>query len=169
MAFLYAAHALAQRPQPRSYQPRIRLGDLTHAEVFQATRLPREAVQYWCDTLNDDLVHPTARSHALPVDTQVLAALSFYSSGSFQWMVGNGVGMTKASVCRAVDAVTNALCRHAREHIRFPATPDELIKNKLQFSRIAGMPNVVGCIDCTHIPLFAPTQHEEAYVNRKVA
>ena len=135
----------------------------------QATRMPRVAVKYWCDTLKDDvgLSHPTVRSHALPIDTQLLTAFSFYSSGSFQWVVGNATGVTKSSVSRTVEAVTNALCRRAAEHIRFPIN-NELLQQKRSFSQIAGFPNVGGAIDCTHCPILAPSDHEDAYVNRKV-
>jgi len=35
------------------------------------------------------------------------------------------------------------------------------------FSAIAGFPNTIGAIDCTHIPTKTPTENEEAFVNRK--
>ena len=33
--------------------------------------------------------------------------------------------------------------------------------------QIAGFPCVIGCIDCTHICIQAPSQNEQNYVNRK--
>ena len=32
---------------------------------------------------------------------------------------------------------------------------------------IAGFPNVIGCVDGTHIPIIAPSVDEVDYVNRK--
>jgi len=40
-------------------------------------------------------------------------------------------------------------------------------ENKQAFSVIAGFTNVIGAIDCTHIPIKSPANNEETYVNRK--
>jgi len=131
--------------------------------------MPRDAVQYWCDMLDEDLAHPSSRSHALPVDTQILTAFEFYSSGSFQWVVGNAEGMSKSTVSRTIESVTNALCRITPQFIAFDTDARKLLQSKVQFSKIAAFPNVVGAVDGTHIPILSPSAHEEAYVNRKVA
>lgn len=31
-----------------------------------------------------------------------------------------------------------------------------------------GFPGVIGCIDGTHVAIVRPTEHEEAYFNRKL-
>ncbi|KAI7799399.1 putative nuclease HARBI1 [Triplophysa rosa] len=42
------------------------------------------------------------------------------------------------------------------------------LKHFLQvFVKFPGFPNVIGCIDGTHIPIIAPSQNEADYVNRK--
>jgi len=82
----------------------IRLSDLSDDDIYQMTRFPRAAVNELIELMRDDLQHPTARSHAVPVDTQVLAALQFYGSGSFQWVVGRSCGISQSSVCLSVDA-----------------------------------------------------------------
>jgi len=130
--------------------------------------MPRDAVLEWCAILKTDLERTTGRSHALEVDTQVLTAFEFYSSGSFQWMVGNASGITKASVSRALESVTNSICRVAPRYIHFPDHPDQLVQSKLEFNKLAQFPNVDGAIDGTHIPIMAPSAHEDAFVNRKV-
>ncbi|KAK3521666.1 hypothetical protein QTP70_015599, partial [Hemibagrus guttatus] len=38
---------------------------------------------------------------------------------------------------------------------------------KEDFHRIAEFPNVVGCIDGTHIPIIAPSENEADFVNRR--
>jgi len=118
--------------------------------------------------LDEDLAHLSSRSHALPVDTQILAAFEFYSSGSFQWVVGNAEGMSKSTVSRTIESVTNSLCRVAPRYISFDTDPRKLLQDKLEFSKIAAFPNVVGAVDGTHIPILSPSAHEKAYVNRKV-
>ncbi|KAK0144667.1 putative nuclease HARBI1 [Merluccius polli] len=38
---------------------------------------------------------------------------------------------------------------------------------KEEFNRIAGLLNVLGCVDGTQIPITAPAENEADYVNRK--
>ena len=143
------------------------MDSLTDDKLFQSTRFPRRAIHELIDLPRDDLERQTARSRAVPADTQVLAALQFYSSGSFQWMLGQSSGMSQASVSRVITGVTDALCHLANRTITFPVIRQKIIDNKQAFSAIAGFPNVIGAIDCTRIPIKSPANNEEAYVNRK--
>jgi len=161
MALLYILHGR------KSWNDFVRVESLTDDELFQSTRFPRQAVHEIINLLHDDLKRQTERSHAVPVDTQVLAALQFYSSGSFQWMLGRSAGLSQASVSRIITGVTDALCKLANRTIMFPLNQQAITDNKQAFSAIAGFPNVIGAIDCTHIPIKSPTENEEAFVNRK--
>jgi len=110
---------------------------------------------------------PTARSNALPVETQVLAALQFYATGSFQWMVGRSCRVSQSSVSLAIDSVTHSLMKLAPNFITFPTDRPTILRQKLAFNAVAGFPNVVGAIDGTHIAIKSPSINEEAFVNRK--
>ena len=143
------------------------LADLRDDEVLQLTRFPRHAVMDMCTLLETDIRHPTTRAHAIPVETQVLAALQFFGTGSYQWVVARTCGLSQSSVCLAIDGVTRALVKHAPTYIKFPLDQQTLRANKLGFHSIADFPNVVGAIDCSHIAIKSPREHEEVYVNRK--
>jgi len=145
----------------------LSLGELSDGEIYQMTRFPRSAVEELCELMTDDLQRPSARAYALPVDTQVLAALQFYATGSFQWLIGRSCRLSQSSVSAAVSNVTEALVRRASNFIRFPTDQPTLLNNKLAFHRVAGFPNVIAAIDCTHIAIKAPSANEEAFVNRK--
>jgi len=97
----------------------------------------------------------------------MLAALQLYSSDSFQWIIGRSCGISQPSISLAVDAVTRALVRQAPEFISFPTDRARVIKNKLAFHAIAGFPNVLGAVDGTHVAIKAPSQNEDAFVNRR--
>lgn len=77
-------------------------------------------------------------------------------------------GQVSQSTCsRVVEDVTAALCQLAPAVIRFPITADEQAQTKISFHQIAGFPNVLGCIDGTHVTIRRPTtEHPEQYVNR---
>ena len=95
------------------------LTDLHDDEVLQLTRFPRHGVEDICTLVERDIRHPTSRSHAIPVETQVLAALQFFGTGSYQWVIGRTCGLSQSSVCLAIDGVTRALIRHAPTYIQF--------------------------------------------------
>jgi len=116
------------------------------------TRFPRYAVSELCELLKDDLSRNTARSRALPIDTQMLAALQFYASGSFQWIVGRSCGLLQSAVSHCVSNVTDALLKRSPEYISFPTDTPTLRSTKQSFYTVAHFPNVIGAIDCTHIP-----------------
>ena len=78
----------------------------TDAAVIQRYRLP---IRQLLGTISEDLRRATRRNSALTPQVQLLAALRFYATGSFLQVVGDGQGLSKASVCRSVQAVTYSL------------------------------------------------------------
>jgi len=161
MAYIFALR------QPTQSRFRPTLMDLRDDDIQQITRLTRDAVEELCELLRDDLERQTRCTNALTVENQLLCGLQFLSSESFQWMVGRSCGLSQPSCSRAVAIVTETLCRRAGDYIRFPTTPSVVNTVKQSFHALAGVPNVIGAIDGTHIAIKAPKDHEEAYVNRK--
>ena len=83
----------------RSVSKHLTLADLSENEIQQMTRFPRHAVSELCEMMEDELSRNTARSHAIPVETQLLAALQFFASGSFSgWSDGAVVCLSQQSV-----------------------------------------------------------------------
>ncbi|MBN3305559.1 HARB1 nuclease, partial [Amia calva] len=64
-------------------------------------------------------------------------------------------------------AVWDGIIHMSTSYIRFPYDAVDQPNIKAQFAVIAGFPNVIGAIDCTHIAIKAPSEEEFAYVNRK--
>ncbi|KAK0141620.1 Phosphoribosyl pyrophosphate synthase-associated protein 1 [Merluccius polli] len=118
-----------------------------------------------CTELGPGLERQTARSHALPVPIQVLTTLGFLATGSFQRELADRSGMSQGALSRAI--VLNGIIRISARYIRFPYDAVNQAHIKAQFAEIAGFPNVIGAIDCTHIAIKAPSEGEYAYVNRK--
>nr|XP_037279089.1 LOW QUALITY PROTEIN: putative nuclease HARBI1 [Rhipicephalus microplus] len=166
----YVLAAIPGQRQPslrkeRTFHRRLALDDVPdhHLRYY---RFPREHIRALCTTLEPRLQRPTARSHALPVDVQVLLALRFYASGSFQFIVGDTVAVSQSSASRIVAQVTDALCSLAAEYIRFPTTIRAAIATAIAFSQIAGFPKVLGCIDAL-VQIKPPKGQEHLYRNRK--
>jgi hypothetical protein len=53
------------------------------------------------------------------------------------------------------------------QHIKGPMEIHQLNTIKEGFYRKAHFPNVIGCVDGTHVRIQGPTEDEPSYVNRK--
>jgi len=95
-----------------------------------------------------------------------MLALRFYATGTFQSAVAELFGVTQATASRTIHRVTLALVHQMHTWVRLP-TQQEADVQKVKFHAKAGFPNVIGCIDGTHVRILAPTRNEHEYVNRK--
>nr|XP_049694472.1 putative nuclease HARBI1 [Helicoverpa armigera] len=108
------------------------------------------------------------RNKAVPPINQLLCALRFFATGNFLLTIGDLSGVSVSTSCRIIRRVATAIVTLREEFIRFPETPEEISTVKEQFYKIARFPNVLGCIDCTHIKIQSPGGDDaELFRNRK--
>jgi len=118
--------------------------------------------------IKDKLEHPSERNECLSPMNQLLVALRYYATGTFQLVVGDTFGVSKATVCRTVHRVTRAIAELRDKYVHFPATAEERRSIMQLFYGKSGMPGIVGAIDCTHIAIQSPGGDDaEIYRNRK--
>ncbi|XP_065941636.1 putative nuclease HARBI1 [Magallana gigas] len=70
---------------------------LDDTDIICKYRLPRHNIIDLCGRFNRDLRRPTLRSRPLPVSLQVMVALRFYATGSFQAILAKCPGSTHDS------------------------------------------------------------------------
>ncbi|KAG0423976.1 hypothetical protein HPB47_000273 [Ixodes persulcatus] len=135
MAAAYVVYLLQQQRdaernlrQQRVFRTPRTLDTIADNHLARYYRLPRPAMERLCEALAPALRRPTARNCALPVDAQVLLALRFYASGSFQSVVGDVANMSQTSASRIINSVSSALCNFAEEGIKFPVTPQAAMR-----------------------------------------
>ncbi|XP_066585455.1 putative nuclease HARBI1 [Prorops nasuta] len=58
------------------------------------------------------------------------------------------------------------LTNHVKEYIKWPE-PQQILRNQHDFLNVANFPGVVRVIDGSHIPISAPIDYPNSYVNRK--
>lgn len=118
--------------------------------------------------IEDQLQHPTQRSYSLLPINQLLVALRFYATGSFQLVVGDTFDIDNATVCRTLHRVTKVIAGLRNKYVAFPET-DQLKRDTMQqFHNTSKLPGVLGAIDCTHVPIQSPGGDDaEIYRNRK--
>ncbi|XDV36144.1 hypothetical protein PO909_005988 [Leuciscus waleckii] len=85
----------------------------------------------------------------LSVEQMVCVALRFFASEAFLYSVGDAEQLNKATICRTIRSVCLAIKALADVFISFPGHR-RLCDIKEEFYRIAGFPNVIGAVDCTH-------------------
>jgi hypothetical protein len=151
----------------RVYRDQLDLLQVSDEELIKNYRFPRHEIINMIQEFEPQLKRNTSRSHAISVCTQILVALRFYASGSFQNIVADSSGLSQQSVSKIITSVSNILAEIARNEIKMPADILQLQQTMRGFHAIAGFPRVIGAIDGSHIPIKAPTEDEEIYVNRK--
>ena len=95
-----------------------------------------------------------------------MIALRFYATGTFQLVIGDLLGVSKATVHNCIRRVSNAIVSHLANYVAFDDVRGTT-RTKQQFHSMAGFPNVIDCIDCTHVKVIALSRNEYEYVNRK--
>uniref|UniRef100_A0A8C2X1E0 Putative nuclease HARBI1 n=1 Tax=Cyclopterus lumpus TaxID=8103 RepID=A0A8C2X1E0_CYCLU len=126
---------------------RFDLGSVPDTVLLSQFGFPREFILYLVELLREALCRRTQRSRAISPEVQVLAALGFYTSGSFQTSMGDTIGISQASMSRCVSNVTRALVEKAPQFITFNRC-DAMLD---YFQRVAGFPGVLGVLDCVQV------------------
>ncbi|KAM3955316.1 putative nuclease HARBI1 [Aphomia sociella] len=102
---------------------------------------------------------------------EVLTALSFYATGSYQRPIGNleGIFIAQQTVSSVLAEVTMCLNtpQIRQKYIHFPNNDQERNEIKAEFYKKIKIPGVLGCIDCTHVAIVRPVHNEERYFSRK--
>lgn len=150
----------------RVFKDRLDPLDVNDEYLLRYYRFPRHEILQLCEEIGPDICRPTNRTHAIPVHTQVLVALRFYASGSFQSVLSDTVGLSQASVSRIISGTTEALFNKAKRDIKMPQDYLSVMHTKQEFYDMHGFPCVIGAIDCTHVPIKAP-ENALSFLNRK--
>ncbi|XP_067908698.1 putative nuclease HARBI1 [Heterodontus francisci] len=140
---------------------------MSERQCQRRLQMAREAVTHLCALLNDDLQPMGFCGHPMPVDLKGTAALNFYTSASFQECTSDLCGVMQSAVHHCIREVTNALYRRAIDYVCFRMDPESQAQRAIGFGFIAGLPQVQGLIDCTHVAIKAPAGRPAAYLNRK--
>ncbi|KAM4748778.1 LOW QUALITY PROTEIN: putative nuclease HARBI1 [Rhinophrynus dorsalis] len=151
--------------RPRVFAARADLADLSDRDILKRFRLNQEAIMALYQQMANDLDPLTGRINSIPGLVKLLAFLHFLATGSFQSVSAVVIGMSQLSFSRCLSVLQ--VMPLVYEYISFPKQRPAWQELKEDFYRIAGMPNVLGAIDCKHVALRPPRRREEQYRNRK--
>lgn len=110
-------------------------------------------------------------SNAIPFQTRFLAVLNFFANGSYQKPTAENrwFSQSQSSMSVSLHIVLNEMMKLRKKYIRFPSTPQEISRVKLNFLEKLGMSGILCAIDGTHVAIIKPPEAENGYVyyNRK--
>ena len=173
---LLVADIVANKQPTRILKNYIRIDPLTfYADSdFKARfRLTKESFQKLLQITRPHLERANQRGQPIHPSIQLLAALRYYASASFQAVTGDTLGLPQPTVSKIVARVSVVLAAMSNQYIRFP---EDLSTTKRDFyyllpsrnPKFTPFPNVIGCIDCTHVEVVAAgVEDRELYRNRK--
>ena len=155
-------------PQPQNwFQQLLNSNTLDHwwKENF---RVSRDTFEYICQLVGLALQRQnTGMRDAIPVQKRVGASLWQLATGDCYWSCGLMVGLAKPTVLKCCHEFVQDICWHKDEFIKFPSTAAEIAKKIKGFNNKSKLPNVVGTIDGSHVPIKALKINYEDYFNRK--
>ncbi|KAI4455382.1 hypothetical protein MML48_9g00012114 [Holotrichia oblita] len=156
-------------PDNRIFRDRTNPFDMYDNEEFCARyRLSKESVTNLMHACYNNIAPVTHRSKSISAMNQILCTLRFLATGTFQAVIGDTVGIHKSTVSRILKVVLREFARIAREKVCMPDEPVAIQNTKTAFMAMHGFPNVIGCVDGTHIKIQSPGgENSEIYRNRK--
>lgn len=137
----------------------------TDEEFIRRFRIEKNIVHLLVHTFERNLMPRNNRKNNLDPEYQVLVALDYFSSGSFQRVTGNSCRISQPAVSRIICRVARCIARLRPKFIGLPSQQETQII-KARFRNIANMPDIVAC-DGTHVPIRKPSQNAAAFRNRK--
>lgn len=141
----------------------------TEEAIGSKYRLPRHTciIIQLCQQFEYKLKRPTLRSCALPVSLQIMVALRFFATESFQAVVSDIHNISRQNVSYVLSGVVECLVRVANTYIFMLRNQGALNEINCGLHERAGFHNTIGGIDGTDIKIKAPSTDEHLYVNRK--
>ncbi|XP_067204480.1 putative nuclease HARBI1 [Linepithema humile] len=116
-------------------------------------------------------------NRGLPISPiiQLLICLRFYSTASFQLVLGDIITISQPTMSRIVFKVSIILVSYINRYIKMPSSEKSYFENKRLFKELGrgnggiGLPSIDGAIDCTHIRLVHTRLQniDEIFRNRK--
>lgn len=130
-------------------------------------RMQRETFQALVGILGPRLIRQnTQLRDCIPPEKVLALGIYRLAHGNSYVSIGPVFNVGKSTVIEAVQDVVAALFELKDEYIHFPETVAETAASIETFRDLSRLPNIVGAIDGTHIPINAPRESAVDYFSR---
>lgn len=157
-------------PREKGWWERIVLTEFRDREWITHFRMSKRTFLLICQSLAGHLqpdFNPLSTREPISPEKQIAITLMYLASCCEYRIVGELFGVGKTSVWRCVHRVVDAINEILLpEWIRMPGE-NECREISTAFEEKSKIPQLIGCIDGTHIPMTPPSDGYRDYVNRK--
>uniref|UniRef100_A0A672HG15 Putative nuclease HARBI1 n=1 Tax=Salarias fasciatus TaxID=181472 RepID=A0A672HG15_SALFA len=149
----------------RVFKDRADLFSESSEWLLSKYRFPKDVLMDLCCDVQPMLERETKRSNPIPAHVQLMSTLGCLANGTFQREMADIYGVSQPTMSRILPTVLDAIISLAPTYIQFPYENHRQAEIKQGFHAVAGFPNIIGAIGCTHIAIKAPSHNECSYIN----
>ena len=146
-------------------------GKLAEEEWKKNLRMAKHDFHKLVDLIKPFAVERSTRVRKDTIDLSKRVAITLYylkDQGSMQ-MTANTFGVARCTVGQIVKEICTILSKHlGPKMIQFPVTKEEVLEGTTNFHKAFGFPQVIGCIDGTHIPIKQPSENAHDFYSYKL-
>lgn len=142
----------------------------TDEDWIETFRMTKATFFWFCDQLREKLAPNTNQlgtREPVSVEKQVAVCLYFLSSCCEYRIVGNNFGIHKATVWKCIHKVIDAINEELMSSWLTMPDDNECYEIAAAFEKKTHIPQLIGTIDGTHIPILPPSDGYRDYINRK--
>jgi hypothetical protein len=145
------------------------IGSYTDAMFKNRVRVSKDLFQHLCETLGPRLMkQTTVMREPISVERRILASLYRLGHAGGSHEISDLFGMARNTVSPMLREFVDAVLTELQPiYVQWPETTAQLRQLADGFLVVQGIPNVVGAIDGSHIPIITPREWPADYYNRK--
>ncbi|KAJ8627034.1 hypothetical protein MRB53_020341 [Persea americana] len=157
------------KDRSKAWWDRCNHPDFPESEFRLAFRMGRATFEMICDELGSAVAkEDTMLRAAIPVRQRVAVCIWRLATGEPLRLVSKRFGLGISTCHKLVLEVCSAIKTVLMpKFLQWPADEASLGQIKSDFEAVSGIPNVVGSMYTTHIPIIAPKISVAAYFNRR--
>ncbi|KAK7907081.1 hypothetical protein WMY93_015693 [Mugilogobius chulae] len=144
------------------------LKEFSGTEWIENFRMTRASFMKLC-CMMEDVMRPelvTVRA-PIPVNMRVAIVLYKLASCSEYRVIANQFGVHKSTVLKFMHIFCNGMLKSVIQQLIKQPTLEEAREISSRFEKKFKLPQIIGCIDGTHVPILPPCDGYKDFVNRK--
>ncbi|XP_072010901.1 putative nuclease HARBI1 [Engystomops pustulosus] len=151
----------------RKFRIRTEFSTFDDTEYVQCCGLSKAATLELYSKIESKIESSTKRS--IPGILKLVSVLHYLRTGELQHSVAARFGFTQPTFSRFRKQVIDSIVSICCDYIKFPCDAEEQNRYKEAFFHVAGIPNIIGIIDCTHVAVIPGINYwDHHFKNRKM-